>query len=207
MGVNPMHPCRYLYDFLILVFVFSLFFLSSFFRLLLEASSSPDTAVNWVLRGWRNTWRPRPSPSLSNRRIHKCYLVSLSFFFLVFSMYDYTNRLLYTVTYIYYLILVFLFAVIACAKILYFELYYWPTLRIKIMLFSWIFYGTETIYFCTYVNKNYIFRCKTRKCGLNAVTSAGPPCTRARGQLSCETIARFSDSAGKTWQLYVSLAG
>jgi len=60
------------------------YFLSSFFRLLLEASSSQDRAVNWVLRGWRNTWRPRPSPSLSNRRIHKCYLVSLSFFFFGF---------------------------------------------------------------------------------------------------------------------------
>ncbi len=129
------------------VYFFYLPFLGSFWRL---------QAVR--TRPWIGSWGGEGIPGDQDHH-HRSeteefinfIMCSCPFSFLVFSMYDYTNRL-YTVIYIYYLILVFLFSVIACAKILYFELY-WPTLQIKIMLFSWIFYGTETIYLCY---KNYI---------------------------------------------------
>jgi hypothetical protein len=111
-------------------------------------------------------------------------------------MYDYTNRLLYTVTYIYYLILVFLFAVIACANFILRALVMTYPAHKNYVIFMDLLRKLYTYEFT--LTKVYIFRCKTRKCGLNAVTSAGPPCTRARGQLSCEMIARFSDFAGKT---------
>ncbi len=83
---------------------FNFFYLGSFWRL---------QAVR--TRPWIGSWGGEGIPGdqdhhhrSQTEEFINVILCPCPFSFLVFSVYDYTNRLLYTVTYIYYLILVFL---------------------------------------------------------------------------------------------------